>query len=1510
MNYFRTYPLIRECEQQLEVELYVADFELQSYEVPVFECAQSIVQAGHDEERELDAIRVMFQHIHKAMNDFMVRNPKGLGFDHEWIIKQIENFSIIKSFSRKCVTKMDYYNLIVMSYRLFTGKVFTTEADRLIARIFTSNVQSMSVGDTLRTLRQAFDGVTGVTECELAKKLVSVYSYLVTQGFLKKYGIELNDEDYSKMEQRAMLSAYSSKKNFYVCVIDTVLFICERIHEFHITGEISAFVNSSGKYTKWLKEADRIINLAPFTGNLQAHNTSYFSYLSDLRNLCEQGEAYAKYLRISSGVEASLVSRKLNTLQLLQNTEITRKAAMQERAQPMGVLVTGHSSIAKSAFTKMLFNYYGGLFDLERGDDFRYVRNPMDEYWSNFDTSKWCVQLDDIAFLNPTKSPTVDSTLQDLLNVVNNVPYVPPQAALEDKGKTPVLAELVIATSNSETLNAQEYFWAPLAVRRRLPFVVSITPKDEFLHENRTFIDPKKIRIEENSFPDLWKITVKKIVPREHGNREYADLVEDRVFTDVKKFLRYFGQACLQHKENQKKAMKTDNSMQNISVCKQCLLPLPHDECAQVQSQLYFIPLTAIFTCFVNWLCAYALFWWFMDHLSDIPFVRRAVFTLVNRAVSQSAAMQFYGRFVDRIRAKKNKVIGAVGLISFLMSAYFIYGLNTVEKKKNSEEFDKMEVQGNVYGTTQSQLKKEESQNVWYNPSIELTRFDLPVATSSLAGCTPEKVRELFHKNCVLLLIRAEGSIVKRTMRAVFTKGHRCITNGHAFKEAASSYRVELLRSPVTQGVNSNIVLTIRREDIAFSSTSDLCMFDVDSIPPVKDITPFWTRGKVDVSRSVMLSRETDGSVTKRNIFNVMRMEDVPVEELKNKFPIYYGTCETETENGMCGSLCVGLTPRGPVILGLHFLGVKSTSGTLAVTLDEIEDLEKQSMISKRPVVQAGDAPMLSCKDRFHVVGNLHYKSIFRYINKGSANLYGTLAGFRPRPRSAVTATPLQKEMLEHYQRDVEYDKPMMSGWEPWRKNVIEMVQPTINYNRATLREAKESFVADIFDGLPEKWEAELVPLDDMAAVNGIPGVKYIDRMSMSTSMGHPWCTTKKKYIQPCVSEEYPEGVEFTEEVMERVRKIEELYKQGKRAYPIFTGHLKDEATPIRKCKIGKTRLFTGAPVDWSIVVRKHLLPFVRLLQKHKFVFEAGPGTVAQSAEWGEIYKYLTAFGKDRMVAGDYGKYDKRMLADFILAAFEIIVEIYRKAGFDEEYLRIIMCIGEDLAFSVCNISGDLVEFFGTNPSGHPLTVVLNSLVNSLYMRYTYVELNPEREARTFKKNVHLFTYGDDNTSGVSRAIDWYNHTAIQRVLESIGVEYTMADKSSVSVPFINIDDVSFLKRKWVWSDDVQNYLCPLEEDSIIKSLTVWVPSKSIDEYAQMEAVVSSACREYFFHGREKFEEKRAFFVRLMDKEPFKFYVKDSTLPTYPQLVEKYLRASEGAENYWIESEILDSEGI
>lgn len=1422
------------------------------------------------------------------------------------ILSILENFWLTFKLARKCTNADDYITLACTSFKLFTGKSYTRFVIGKAKNLF-NQLQSDDVGDLLASVRKMVNFTEAVGENPFFKKMTGLYSYLLVQGFLTRFGLTLTDEDYSRMEIRAMQQSYSSKKGLWMSVFDTTLFICERVHEWKLTGDISVFLHSEGAYGAWSKEADRLLALAPFTGNLEAHNTTYFSFISDLNDAVEKGEAYTKFSHKAHGFEVQAIAKKYANLRLLKNTEITKQAAQKERKAPFGALVYGKSSVGKSTFSKMLFYYYGKLIGLPIDDHFRYVRNPASEHWCNFDSSMWCIQIDDAAFLLPKKTSDIDPTLKEIIQVGNGVPYVPVQAALEDKGKTPVLSELLIVTSNAIDLNVREYFWCPLAVQRRLPFVICIVPKDKYSKCNGAMLDPTRLPVDLDGYPDFWDITIKKVVPDFDGERDFGRLETIAEYSDINLFLQDYARNILAHRCVQERSLGCDSYMRDIEVCVICHKP-GHKMCAEVQAGedaptewLVATPVVVSNFSFSNFVLSY--FWkfycwtihmsymmWLLQLAARWTVLRGYIFRWVLPTMNDRMQIILAGRINGNITGPRKWKM-ALGVISVLIAGFSLY----VAMKPKNKKY-KMEEQGNVFSTTEEQLEKEVRRNVWYNPTMELTKFDVPQASQSLVSSLVPDVRSLFSNNCVRLLVQAQvdGQFVTRTNAGVFVKGHFCLTNNHAFRADVSIYRVTIIKMNGSQGVSSNITVTVRSDDLIRRLDSDLVMFDVRAMPPYKDIRKFWSINKGEhFTRAVVLRRGEDGSLEEQDLFNLQHSANFPIESLGIKVPITLGKGPRITAKGDCGALSIAITPRGPVIFGIHIIGYEDQCGILCIDIDIINNMitEHEAKFGEFSLVQGGGEPQLVLNGVPQKLTEPHHKSLFRYLPEGTLNIYGSFAGFRPKPKSSVCATSLQQEMLDHFQCEVNHGKPCMEGWEPWRKNVVEMVKPTVNYRKDILTMCVNTFTDDIISGLPQGWEGRLVFLSRKASVNGLPGVRFVDKLNTNTSMGFPWNCTKKRYLNSDIDEIYPDGVDFTSEVWERVDKIEQCYREGKRAYPIFTGHLKDEPTALAKIEAKKTRVFTGGPVDWSIVVRSRLLTFVKLLQENKFLFEAGPGTVCQSSEWGHIHSYLTTFGDDRIIAGDYGKFDKRMIADFILAAFRIIASVYEKAGFSPEEVREIMCIGEDTAFPVVNANGDLVEFFGTNPSGHPLTVIINSIVNSLYMRYCYVILNPEHESVSFKNNVHLFTYGDDNIMGVDRTCDWFNHTGIQVELAGIGVEYTMADKESQSVPFINIKDCQFLKRTWRFDTDIGDWLCPLEEASIHKSLTMWCPSKSIDEYAQMVAVISSANSEYFFYGRETFEKHHEFFKSVLAKDPYSYYVGKSTLPSWGELVERFNQA-------------------
>jgi hypothetical protein len=274
---------------------------------------------------------------------------------------------------------------------------------------------------------------------------------------------------------------------------------------------------------------------------------------------------------------------------------------------------------------------------------------------------------------------------------------------------------------------------------------------------------------------------------------------------------------------------------------------------------------------------------------------------------------------------------------------------------------------------------------------------------------------------------------------------------------------------------------------------------------------------------------------------------------------------------------------------------------------------------------------------------------------------------------------------------------------------------------------------------------------------------------------------------------------------------------------------------------------------------------------------------------------------KNRMIAGDFRKFDKKMPPEFIREAFDILIDLAEYSGnYSEDQLTIMRGIAADTAYPLMDFNNDLVKFFGSMPSGMFATVDINSLVNSLYLRYTFVDLykenigndDYEKIFRLFDKNVHILTYGDDNVLNVSHNCDWFNHTNIAKSFKKMDIDYTMADKNAESVPFIHISDVSFLKRTWRFDSDLNCYVAPLDHDSIEKMLMVWVASDTISPESQCVAVISSAIREYFFYGKDIFNEKRELFKNLLYSLNLDMCINETVLPSYNNLVEQFKSSS------------------
>lgn len=1450
------------------------------------------------------------------------------------------------------------------------GLLFRQENAELIVAKFTTifssdwEFKSQGLEEILGGVQDGLGKFDEVRNAPILKKLHKAMMYVLSLGIFEKFGITFDNLRYSKLEAEVLRRKYKLGVDFVHTMIDTLVFLLQRGLQCMKSGSLDPLYHSGSAYEKWFDKAQDLKRQSVLLNAPEEHGFTYFGFLADLKDHIEQGEAIYKHATRMGASEKRLVGAAVSDLRLIEAHQVTKRSALQERDAPFAVLLFGGSSVGKSTLTKMLFYQYGKTFGLPTQSEFKFIRNANANFWDGFTSSQWCVQLDDIAFMHPNKAAAGDPTVMEMLQVVNNVPFVPDQASLEDKGRTPMKAKFVIATTNCENLNAVHYFQTPLAVQRRLPFVLDVTPKKEFSREG-CMLDSSKIEQVDGHWPDYWDIVVKRVVP-DGDDRvgQRAKLVDVEKFTSIDDFLSWFSREAVKHEQVQGQVKLCDTSMSDIELCKHCWYNKLVCKCTQAQSfdeyvpsreggftfftrettpseyledvntplrqhvveqsnftinhsnisecvewtwkDLFFFYLAQVYLVVLGWEWIHQAILhqlrceWFAKWLENhfVGSERKAQYLRHRfRIIGQRAESSYgLGRVVQRL-AKAAILAG---------SAYSMYMVYKSYTKKDDEEVVNTPVKETVTVPVVPEpvipqarptsrdigraptAEAVEEENVWHKNDFELTTFDV-TRQMECDSRTPEEVEKYISANVVHFTttrIDSNGQTVLRKGKALCIRGHIYVTAAHTLPKGR--YTLSVVHGSAGSVGLQTVNTEMCDSDVVEIAGKEVSFFRLRCLPPKKNLVPYIAKDSANfVAAGRYVLRTPEGCVESIRVVNISSGGHFVCESL-DVDAVWNGHATPHTEVGQCGMPLVAFTGRGPMICGLHIAGGGARIAAAKFTVE----LAQQGLNAfQEPHIEAG-VPMLSAQGYDRELTQLHHKSVMAYIPTGKCNVYGSFTGFRPHGRSSVVPTVIRDAVVKRGYPE-HFTAPKLGSWEPWRLAALDMVNPVERMKTDVLSKCVEAFKEDILRELPSSEWKEIHVLDDFTTMNGAPGVKFIDKINRNSSMGNPFKKSKRHFLVPTESvNDVSDAQIYNEEIQERIDLMLGTYLEGRRVMPVFCGHEKDEAMKEKKVKAMQNRIFTGAPGDAAHITRKYLLTLVRVMQRNKFVFECGPGTNPLSTEWQDIRNHICKFGEERLIAGDYGKFDKTMPPALILAAFDILRWMCEKAGYSPESLLVVQGIAEDTAFPLVDFNGDLVEFFGSNPSGHPLTVIINGLANSLYMRYCFHELDPEHEVRHFKQVVALITYGDDNAMGVHESAPWFNHTTVQKVLSDVGVRYTMADKEAESVPYIHIDQVSFLKRIWRWDGDVGAYLAPLEEASIGKSLTRVVASKTITAEAQACEVLKSAHMEYFNYGWDIFHAKDKMIREIMDECDLWSHTHMDKFPTWQEYRDGFWRRS------------------
>lgn len=835
------------------------------------------------------------------------------------------------------------------------------------------------------------------------------------------------------------------------------------------------------------------------------------------------------------------------------------------------------------------------------------------------------------------------------------------------------------------------------------------------------------------------------------------------------------------------------------------------------------------------------------------------------------------GRSVEKFLTPARSVVLLIGLLSIL----------ALLRRQSQPNMQSTEAR------PQSPLG-EEPETHWKQENVPVSAYETSeqARTTDFSVVADRVLNNTLFAHCWTNKLRG----IAMPCRMLCVGGNDWITTSHSVPEGEFKLSVRTRSNGTMNSFKEILVTPIQ---VVRDQERDVAMLRLPSLGQFRSLEPYLASPTLRFKGESALISRSDKNETR---FIYSRVKGSSISKFVGRdteHPVWDYMSSLNTSLGTCGCPLLAKHQNGPQLIGIHSGGVdtgqseftvSSKSGFTSVAHRIDTDLIRTLRMGHLTPQSADQYIVDPSIEKVTVsVGELHKKSPVRFIEDCNINVYGSLSTGRASPKSKVTRSFINK-FLSKKGWHTDYTAPQMNTWKPWHIALKDLGNPVTQLNADVLHQAADGYYADIMRDLPHAELELLSKLTHKETINGAAGVTYIDAMKRNTSAGYPWRCSKRYVSLEMEGSPSEDLIDFTPEVMSKVAVMEKTYISGKRAGAIFSAHLKDEPVSAAKALSGKTRVFSGASLPYSYLVRKYLLSSVRVIQRNRFIFEAMPGVVAQSPEWTDLYEYLTEFGEDRIVAGDYKAFDKRMPSSIILYAFKILERLCAESGnYDDDDLMVLRGIATDTAFPMVDYNGDLYEFIGSNPSGHPLTVIINSIANSLYVRYCYIILHPEGKVDDFRSNVRLATYGDDNIMGVK--CDWFSHTAIARVLGSVDITYTMADKEAESIPFIHIDAASFLKRTWRYTPSVSGYTCPLDWDSVVKSLMLTIPSKVETREVQIASCIYGALRESFFHGPEKFAEILSLVHELYDEFDLWFYSPVETLPTYEGCVTAFMES-------------------
>jgi hypothetical protein len=567
-------------------------------------------------------------------------------------------------------------------------------------------------------------------------------------------------------------------------------------------------------------------------------------------------------------------------------------------------------------------------------------------------------------------------------------------------------------------------------------------------------------------------------------------------------------------------------------------------------------------------------------------------------------------------------------------------------------------------------------------------------------------------------------------------------------------------------------------------------------------------------------------------------------------------TMRMKTADGHCGALVFEVNRAVPMrkILGLHVAGTPENEK--AVT----ESIFAEWLDLAYDKVRSGDKPMLIDQfaevDYTHVYGNKpldwQMNGFVEVCQSRVVPSFTKSTWVKSRMYGLFQEATMKPALLHPIIVDGERIDPKVKALSKYSR------KSGVHIDEEMLERCIESEIDFYNSNSPFYVEPRL--LTSREALCGVADDSDSGPISRGTSPGAPYIFekqgTKGKHLwlgsEGDVDMDNPYLIKFLNECDGMIKNME----KGIIPKFAFIDNLKDELRKLSKILGYDTRNFSACSFALNYICKVYLGSFIIYMLKNRIHNGHTIGINPYGREWDTMAR---ALGEKNwwINAGDFKGFDTDHVPQTIQAMFPIIDAFYVGQTIEERNVR--RCLWTTLYRTYHVVDDKVVLWDSSLPSGHPMTALINSMLNRVdhklcfYMILCTVLVKTYDYFWTFNQAVVLFDHGDDSLFSCDpKYAEYYNENTLPEPMKILGLTYTPETKEVLEGRRRTIYEVTFLKRNFRKEKMLGRFVAPMDLTRL-KEMINW--TRKTDGDIILRDKCGLIAREFALHGKEKFNE-------------------------------------------------------